>query len=135
MGVNDGVEVTRLTLSYRKPAYAIGDVVKHKKSLWLVSSWQKDGPILRRIDRFERTGATWRDMEASSVVCSKSEQNVIQVLNRDSSGAEFMDPSDYKVSTVALPYDDDGSQATLHIALIADEWVALPGMSGGEVSE
>ena len=126
VGVNDGVDVTRLTLSYRKPAYAIGDVVKHKKSLWLVSSWQKDGPILRRIDRFERTGATWRDMEASSVVCSKSEQNVIQVLNRDSSGAEFMDPSDYKVSTVALPYDDDGMAQELRIAFIDGEWLALP---------
>ena len=33
VGVNDGVEVTRLTLSYRKPAYALGDVIKHKKSL------------------------------------------------------------------------------------------------------
>ena len=134
VGMNDGVEVTRLTLSYRKPAYAIGDVVKHKRSLWLVSNWQKDGPILRRIDRFERSGATWRDMESSSVVCSKSEQHVIQVLNRDSSAAEFMDPSDYKVTTVALPYDDDGEAGELRIAFIDGGWLALPvsDRSGGK---
>jgi len=134
VGVNEGIEVTRLTLSYRKPAYSIGDVVRFKKSLWIVDSWQKDGPILRKVDRFERSGATWRDMESSSVECTRAEQSTVQVLNRDSSAAEFMDPTDYKVSTVALPYDDDGETAELRIAFIDGEWVALPvsGKGGGK---
>ena len=134
VGVNEGVEVTRLTLSYRKPAYSIGDVVRFKKSLWIVDSWQKDGPILRKVDRFERSGATWRDMESSSVVCTRAEQSTVQVLNRDSSAAEFMDPSDYKVSTVALPYDDDGEVAELRIGFIDGGWMALPvsGRGGGK---
>ena len=134
VGVNEGVEVTRLTLSYRKPAYSIGDVVRFKKSLWIVDSWQKDGPILRKVDRFERSGATWRDMESSSVECTRAEQSTVQVLNRDSSAAEFMDPNDYKVSTVALPYDDDGEAVELRIGFIGGEWVALPvsGKGGGK---
>ena len=134
VGVNEGIEVTRLTLSYRKPAYSIGDVVRFKKSLWIVDSWQKDGPILRKVDRFERSGATWRDMESSSVECTRAEQSTVQVLNRDSSAAEFMDPSDYKVSTVALPYDDDGKAVELRIGFIDGEWVALPvsGKGGGK---
>lgn len=134
VGVNEGIEVTRLTLSYRKPAYSIGDVVRFKKSLWIVDSWQKDGPILRKVDRFERSGATWRDMESSSVECTRAEQSTVQVLNRDSSAAEFMDPSDYKVSTVALPYDDDGEAVELRIGFIDGEWVALPvsGKGGGK---
>jgi len=134
VGVNEGVEVTRLTLSYRKPAYSIGDVVRFKKTLWIVDSWQKDGPILRKVDRFERTGATWRDMESSSVACSRAEQSTVNVLNRDSSAAEFMDPSDYKVSTVALPYDDDGEAVELRIGFIDGGWVALPvsGKGGGK---
>jgi|TARA_B110000263_G_scaffold160115_1_gene139194 nonsense-mediated mRNA decay protein 3 len=134
IGVNAGVEVTRLTLSYRKPAYTIGDAVRFKKSLWIVDSWQKNGPILRKVDRFERTGTTWRDMEASSVVCARSEQRIVQVLNRDSSAAEFMDPSDYKVSTVALPYDDDGLSEELRIGFIDGMWLALPlsGKGGGK---
>lgn len=126
VGVNDGVEVTRLTLSYRKPAYSIGDVIRHKKALWIVDSWQKDGPILRKITRLERTGATWRDMESSKVICSKSEQSIVQILNRDSSAAEIMDPSDFKVTTVALPYDDDGLVGELRIGFIDGEWLALP---------
>ena len=126
VGVNDGVEVTRLTLSYRKPAYSIGDVIRHKKALWIVDSWQKDGPILRKITRLERTGATWRDMESSKVICSKSEQSTVQILNRDSSAAEIMDPSDFKVTTVALPYDDDGLVGELRIGFIDGEWLALP---------
>jgi nonsense-mediated mRNA decay protein 3 len=134
VGVNEGVEVTRLTLSYRKPAYSIGDVVRFKKSLWIVDSWQKDGPILRKVDRFERSGATWRDMESSSVVCACPDQSTVQVLNRDSSAAEFMDPSDYKISTVALPYDDDGETIELRIGFIDGGWVALPvsGKGGGK---
>ena len=134
VGVNEGIEVTRLTLSYRKPAYSIGDVVRFKKSLWIVDSWQKDGPILRKVDRFERSGATWRDMESSSVECTRAEQSTVQVLNRDSSAAEFMDPTDYKVSTVALPYDDDGEKMELRIGFIDGEWVALPvsGKGGGK---
>ena len=134
VGVNEGIEVTRLTLSYRKPAYSIGDVVRFKKSLWIVDSWQKVGPILRKVDRFERSGATWRDMESSSVECTRAEQKKVQVLNRDSSAAEFMDPSDYKVSTVALPYDDDGEAVELRIGFIDGEWVALPvsGKGGGK---
>ena len=134
VGVNEGIEVTRLTLSYRKPAYSIGDVVRFKKSLWVVDSWQKDGPILRKVDRFERSGATWRDMESSSVESTRAEQSTVQVLNRDSSAAEFMDPNDYKVSTVALPYDDDGEAVELRIGFIDGEWVALPvsGKGGGK---
>ena len=131
VGVNDGVEVSRLTLSYRKPAYSIGDVIRHKKSLWIVDSWQKDGPIIRKVDRFERTGVTWRDMESSIVICSLSDQSTVQILNRDTSAAELMDPLDFKVTTVALPYDDNGTADKLRIAFIDGEWLALPVSTGG----
>ena len=132
VGVKDGVEVSRLTLSYRKPAYSIGDIIMLRKLLWIVDGWKKEGPILRRIDRFERTGVTWRDMESSSVICSLSEQKTVQILNRDSSAAEFMDPSDYKISTVALPYDDDGQADELRIAFIDDGWLAIPVVARGD---
>ena len=132
VGVKDGVEVTRLTLSYRKPAYSIGDIIMLRKSLWIVDSWKKEGPILRRIDRFERTGVTWRDMESSSVICSYSDQKTVQILNRDSSAAEFMDPSDYRISTVALPYDDDGQVDELRIAFIDERWLAIPVSGRGD---
>jgi NMD protein affecting ribosome stability and mRNA decay len=73
-------------------------------------------------------------MESSSVVCARAEQSTVNVLNRDSSAAEFMDPSDYKVSTVALPYDDDGEAVELRIGFIDGGWVALPvsGKGGGK---
>ncbi len=132
VGVSDGADVTRLTLSYRKPAYSIGDVVRHRKVLWLVDSWQKDGPILRRLDHLERTGATWRDMESSVVACRKQDQQVVQILNRDSSAAEFMDPSDYKMTTVALPYDDDGVSQEIRIGFIDGEWLAVPARNRGD---
>ena len=50
----------------------------------------------------------------------------IRDSNRDSSAAEIMDPSDFKVTTVALPYDDDGLVDELRIGFIDGEWLALP---------
>ena len=40
----------------------------------------------------------------------------------------------YKVSTVALPYDDDGEEVELRIGFIDGRWVALPvsGKGGGK---
>ena len=130
VGMREGSEVTRLTLSYRKPAYSLGDIVRWKRDNWLISAWQKDGPMLRRLDRNERTGVTWRDMEKASVVCRFDDQKVVDILNRDSSGAEVMDPTDFRVVTVALPYDDDGSNQNLRIAFIDDSWLAMPGHTG-----
>ena len=126
VGVNDGIDVTRLTLSYRKPAYTIGDVVRFRKENWLIDSWQKEGPIIRRINRFEKSGVTWRDMESCNLICSFKEQKEVDILSRDSSAAEFMDPLDYRIQTVALPYGDDGKQKSLRIGFIEGEWLALP---------
>ena len=127
VGSNDGIEVTRLTLSYRKPAYTIGDVVKIKNNLWLVSRWQKEGPLLRRLKFYERTGVTWRDMEKSIVVCAVQDQHLVEILNRDSSAVEIMDPLDYSIVTVALPYDDDITSSKIQIGFIDDIWLAIPG--------
>ncbi len=135
VGRKDGEDLTRLTISYRKPAFNLGDVIRRQDRYWLIFAWQKDGAVISSIDRQERTGLTWRDLEKTSVESEAKNHLEVEILKRDSSAADFMDPNDWKVRTVSLPYDDDGSQATLHIALIADEWVALPGMSGGEVSE
>ncbi len=127
VGSNDGIEVTRLTMSYRKPAYSIGDVVKLKNDLWLVSRWQKDGPVLRRLKYFERSGVSWRDMEKSTVICAVPDQYLVEILNRDSSAVEIMDPHDYSIVTVKLPYDDNIESTKLRIGLIGESWLAIPG--------
>ena len=126
VGSNDGIDVTRLTLSYRKPAYDLDDVVRFRKQLWMIDGWQSDGPSLRRLDRYERSGATWRDMEKSIVVCPSRDQHFVEGMNRDSSAVEVMDPTDYRMVTVALPYDDDGNTSRIRIGFIDGAWVALP---------
>ena len=126
IGQKDGIEVTRLTVLYRRPGYDLGDVLRWRKRLWIVSAWQKDGPILMALDRHEKTGASWRDLEKAVVMSRFIEQVEVDVLNRDASAAEFMNPQDYKMQTVRLPYDDDGTQSRLRLGWITDEWVALP---------
>ena len=51
VGRKDGVDVTRLTLLYRKPGYEIGDVVQWRHHIWRPSAWTKDGAIMERVDR------------------------------------------------------------------------------------
>ena len=126
VGQKDGLDVTRLTVLYRRPGYDLGDILRWRNRLWTVSTWQKDGPILLAHDRQEKTGASWRDLEKAVVVSRFIEQVEVDVLNRDASAAEFMDPRDYKMQTVRLPYDDDGKQVRLRLGWITDEWVALP---------
>ena len=69
-------------------------------------------------------------MEKSTVVCPTAEQHLVEVMNRDSSAAEVMDPADYRMVTVALPYDDDEQSSRLRIGFIDGAWLALPGASG-----
>ena len=126
IGQKDGIDVTRLTVLYRRPGYDLGDVLRWRKRLWIVSAWQKDGPILMALDRHEKTGASWRDLEKAVVMSRFIEQVEVDVLNRDASAAEFMNPQDYKMQTVRLPYDDNGTQSRLRLGWITDEWVALP---------
>ncbi len=126
VGQKDGMDVTRLTVLYRRPGYDLGDIIRWKNRLWTVSAWQKDGPILLALDRREKTGASWRDLDKTVVMSRFVEQVEVDVLNRDTSAAEFMDPRDYKIKTVRLPYDDDGSNPRLRLGWITDEWVALP---------
>ena len=126
VGQKDGMDVTRLTLLYRRPGYDLGDVMRWRDRKWIVSAWQKDGPIMKALDRKEKTGASWRDLEKSVVLSRFVEQVEVDVLNRDASAAEFMDPRNYQMRTVRLPYDDDGSQAQLRLGWIIDEWIALP---------
>ena len=124
-GVKDGAEVTRLTVSYRKPAFSIGDVLRLKEKLFIVTSWQKDGPIMGSFSSNQRSGRTWRDMEKSSVVCSTNDQITVQILDRDGSAAEVLIPGEWKMATVALPFDYNGEE-TIRIGFIDHQWLAIP---------
>ncbi len=138
VGRKDGEEITRLTVLYRKPAFDIGDIIHFRKGDWVVAGWQKDGALLHALDRRERIGASWRDLEKSKVRARVKNHLAVDLLNRDSSGGEFLDPRDWQVRTVSLPFDDDGASMRLRIALIGDEWVALPDVRrnpGGDADE
>ena len=66
-------------------------------------------------------------MEKSIVVCAVQDQHLVEILNRDSSAVEIMDPLDYSIVTVALPYDDDITSSKIQIGFIDDIWLAIPG--------
>ena len=128
VGRKDGVDVTRLTLLYRKPGYDLGDVVRWRGELWRPSSWSKDGAIMERISRQERTGATWRDLEGATVLAQMKDHLVADILNLDDSAAEFLDPSNWKMASVRLPWDFNGA-SKLRLAKIDGEFIALHDMA------
>ena len=135
VGHKDGVDITRLTLLYRKPAYGIGDVIKFRKRFWRIDTWQKDGPILLAMDRYERTGATWRDLEKCVVISQKKDHYKVEILRRDDSAVEILDPNDFSVRTLAIAYDISTDDTKVRICLIEGEWTCMPrtrGEQGGK---
>ena len=118
VGRKDGVDLTRLTLLYRKPGYEIGD-------LWRPSAWSGEGAILEKISRRERTGASWRDLENANVVARMSELVYHEPLSEDSSVAEFLDPSNWKTTAVRLSYEHVPGRKLL-LARVDGEWICLP---------
>ena len=131
VGRKDGVDLTRLTLLYRKPGYELGDVIQWRGELWRPSTWTGDGAVLEKIARKERTGATWRDLESAHVKARLSEFLYLDSVNEDSSVREFLDPGSWKMTAVRLPYDHTIGRKLL-LAKIEGDWVTLPylGMDG-----
>ena len=124
VGRKDGIDVTRLTLLYRKPGYDIGDVLKWRDRFWRPATWTKDGVIMSRIDRQERTGASWRDLESANVVAQMKDHVCVDIINEDSSVAEFLDPTNWNMSEVRVAWDHVPRQK-LRLARIDGEWLSL----------
>ena len=51
-----------------------------------------------------------------------------QILNRDDSAAEFLDPSTWQMTSVRLPWDFDGG-SQLRLAQLDGEFLALHDMA------
>ena len=120
-----------MTLLYRKPGYELGDVIRWRGDLWRPSNWTGEGAILEKVERRERTGASWRDLENANVVSRIHEFQLIEAVSEDSSVAEFLDPSNWSMTAVRLPYEHIPGRKLL-LARIDGEWVSLPrlGMDG-----
>ncbi len=128
VGRKDGVDVTRLTMLYRKPGYDLGDVIRWRENFWRPASWTKDGAIVERVDRQERTGASWRDLESAQVVSQMSEHLAVDLINQDSSVGEFLDPNTWVMASVRLPWDHNGRES-IRIARVDGEWISLHNMA------
>jgi len=125
VGRKDGVDLTRLTLLYRKPGYDLGDVIQWRGDLWRPTTWSGDGAVLEKVERKERCGATWRDLESAHVKARLGELLYVEPMNEDSSVGEFLDPNNWKMTAVRLPYDHKLGRKLL-VARIESEWHALP---------
>ena len=127
VGRRDGVDVTRLTVLYRRPGYGIGDVLRFKEALWRVAGWTPDGALLLRVERSERLGATWRDLERSRVVALNKDILVVDILHRDATVAEVMEPISWTTIPIRIPWDH-GESGRLRIARIDDAWIGVPSL-------
>ena len=83
---------------------------------------------MERVDRQERTGATWRDLKSASVVAQLHEALEIEFINEDASVGEFLDPTTWNMDSVRLPYDHAVGRKGL-LVRHEDAWLALPHLS------
>ena len=126
VGRKEGEDVTRMTLLYRLPAFAIGDIITFEQRKWRVKQRRNDGLLLLAVDRYERKGVRWRELERARVIVRKKDVCTVELIHSDSSVGEFLDPRDWNVRSVALPWDYQKGGSTIQVTSIDDEWVSLP---------
>jgi hypothetical protein len=80
------------------------------------------------VERAERIGVSWRDLEKSVVIARQRDHTVVDLLNSDKSAGEFLNPRNWKMETIRLPYAHQG-EMTLRLADIEGDWLALPRMT------
>lgn len=86
---------------------------------------------MSRIDRQERTGASWRDLESANVVAQMKDHIITDIITEDSSVAEFLDPSNWNMASVRIAWDHTPRQK-LRLARIDGEWLSLHKLSCDE---
>ena len=77
------------------------------------------------VDRHQRRGMVWNELERLVVVAQQRTIKRVDVLRRDEGAIDFLDPHRWEVVTIAKPWDDDGGE-NVAVVLIDVEWVALP---------
>ena len=87
---------------------------------------------MERIDRQERTGATWRDLESARVIAQRHEFSTVDFITEDASVGDFLDPNVWTMQSVRLPFDHEPGRKGL-LARIDGEWLALHHMALDEV--
>lgn len=80
---------------------------------------------MERVDRRERTGASWRDLEQAKVVAQLPELVRVDFVTEDASVGEFLDPLNWSMESVRLPYDHEAGRKGLLVRK-DDAWLALP---------
>ena len=80
---------------------------------------------MERVDRRERTGATWRDLEQAKVLAQLHELVQVDFVTEDASVGEFLDPSNWRMESVRLPYDHEFGRKGL-LVRNDDAWLSLP---------
>jgi len=129
VGKRDGADLSRLTVLYRKPGFDLGDLLRWRGESWLIFAWLSNGANLLRVSSNQRTGASWRDLEDSTVIARVREQIEVTPLRVDSGAIEFLDERDWKTKVVAKPWDWQDSDSSVILAFVFDEWVSLPRVS------
>ena len=117
---------TRLTVLYRRPGYGIGDVSCGSRRRSASQGWTPDGALLLRVERSERLGATWRDLERSRVVALNKDILVVDILHRDATVAEVMEP----ISWTTIRFASLGTMVNQvdFASQIDDAWIGVPSL-------
>ena len=82
---------------------------------------------MERIDRRERTGASWRDLEQAKVIAQRHEFIEVEFINEDVS-RRILGPNHLGDELVRLPYDHIQGRNGL-LMRHDEEWIALPYMA------
>ena len=74
-------------------------------------------------------------MEKCVVISQKKEHYAVDILRRDDSAVEILDPNDFTVRTLSSAYDIGSEDTKVRICLIEGEWTCIPRTRGEQGAE
>ena len=130
VGMKNGTELYRITVSVRIPNFQKGDVLKTDKNLYLVVSIKADLVTLISFASRSRSKKKLEDLEDRTVYRNGEDIKEAEILYREGKTAYIMDPFDFKEKAVV---DADGS-ARLKVVRVDEELFVVPSIQASRVT-
>ncbi|MGC8645770.1 MAG: NMD3-related protein [Thermoplasmata archaeon] len=121
VGLKDGNELYRITLSLRLPNFKRGDIVSLSSGLFIVKRIKGDVLTFVNIRTGSAFQSKFRDLGDYSVFSASESIREARVLYRQGNTAYILDPFDFREKAVL----DSGSSTSIRVARIGDELLVI----------
>ncbi|MEM0138389.1 MAG: NMD3-related protein [Thermoplasmatales archaeon] len=121
VGLKDGNELYRVTISIRIPTFKRGDVIQLENELFMVKLIKGETLVLLNLKSGSARNVKFRDLKGYSVFTAKEHIREARVLYRQGNTAYIMDPFDFKEKAII----NDGKSDSIKVVKVGEELIGI----------